>query len=234
MKVVSFIIFFNYIYLVSASWSVEHLTSARYQIGATASGTKVYFAGGELDNGAGTKQIDIYDTSALTWSSKSLTDAKKALGAASTGNYVAFGGGSVFMSGPTTAVEIYNTNSNSWSATTLSSARHSLTGVAVGAKLLFVGGYDEMTIAQTTIDIFDTSNSMARTTATMPSEGYQFLVSSTYFVAPLLKQLPLEAMFIWLMMTTLLLKLCGSFTLPLKRLALQKHTAVDLCTKKLL
>jgi hypothetical protein len=89
------------------SWSTANLSEGRGYVSTAAAGNKVYFAGGENNNGTlqFSDRIDIYDISNNSWTTSSLQQPISRLASISAGTKVFFAGG-YNLGGPTGHVEI--------------------------------------------------------------------------------------------------------------------------------
>jgi hypothetical protein len=126
------------------TWSTATLSVARNFLTATASGTKLFFAGG-YNGTTYSNVVDIYDVSSGAWTTATLSAARGFLAAAAAGNDVLFAGGVTGGIGganyvPSSVVDIYNTSTGAWTTSALSQARGSLAATAAGNLLFFGGG----------------------------------------------------------------------------------------------
>jgi hypothetical protein len=103
------------------------LSVARWGIASIAVGNKIYFAGGELGDGAFDiyySTVDIYDASTNTWSVATLSQPRSHIAAAAIGNKIFFAGGEKNLSYTTSnVVDIYDTLTQTWSTEHLSEPR---------------------------------------------------------------------------------------------------------------
>ncbi|MBL0340047.1 MAG: hypothetical protein IPP71_03505 [Bacteroidetes bacterium] len=102
-------------------------------MGATAVGTKVFFAGGQSLNGFNYSVVDIYDNSTGLWTTANLSVARSGLSATTVGTKAFFAGGGA-------VVDIYDNSTGLWTTANLSVARADLSATAVGTKVFFAGG----------------------------------------------------------------------------------------------
>ncbi len=144
------------------TWSTATLSVARNFLTATASSTKLFFAGG-YNGTTYSNVVDIYDVSAGTWTTATLSAARGFLAAAAAGNDVLFAGGVTGGTGggsyvPSSVVDIYNTSTGAWTTAALSQARGSLAATAAGNLLFFGGGnLQNSNGASSTVDIYNTT-----------------------------------------------------------------------------
>ena len=96
-------------------WSVETLSIARTDIGATAVGTKAMFAGGDV-GGQLTDIVDIYDSTQAAWSTAHLSSKRGSVAATSYGERAYFIGGYSQTGGASQDVDIYDDTSGAWTS----------------------------------------------------------------------------------------------------------------------
>lgn len=143
-----------------AAWTTATLSQPRSFAAAISDGTRAYFAGGNLFDGAlfqNSDRVDIYDSSVGppndpgAWSTATLTEARVFLGTAQLGGQVFFAGGEetyVDFSVPEIVrlehdvVDVYTIATDSWSVEQLSHARQRLVGASLPERVLFAGGAD--------------------------------------------------------------------------------------------
>jgi hypothetical protein len=74
-------------------WSTANLSEGRFELSATAAGSKIYFAGGLNNINSGSRKIDIYDAEANSWSASELQEEKASHGAIAFGNKIMWAAG---------------------------------------------------------------------------------------------------------------------------------------------
>ena len=89
------------------TWTTAVLSESRGFLSAVAAGNKIYFAGGQKNDGnfLPSDRIDEYDLLTNSWSTSSLKEARSGIGVISAGNKVFFAGGQT-KSGESGTVEI--------------------------------------------------------------------------------------------------------------------------------
>ena len=124
-----------------AQWSQETLPTARYRMGATALGSKVYFAGGTSFLFSSTNIIDIYDFNTGLWTTANLSATRDLAAGYSVGSKVFFAGGVNFNNSTVSdVVDIYDSTTNQWTSAQLSVPRFGIGIVSDGNNVLFAGG----------------------------------------------------------------------------------------------
>jgi hypothetical protein len=141
---------------VSGQWTSTTLYQPRFDIAATAVGTKLILAGGAtsdtLEGYANpSSTIDIYDSTTGLWSNTSLSYAVFGIDAATVG------GDAIFAYGQT--ANIYDGTTGTWSSPELPIFAVSFATVAtIGTKAVFAGGGSN---GQTSaVDIYDSSDGL--------------------------------------------------------------------------
>jgi hypothetical protein len=139
-------------------WTYSDLSEAKAYMGATALGSKAYFAGGM--NSSGLKStVEIYDAMTGEWdTTQHLSVARDLPSATTCGNLVIFAGGVDFFSTGIafSTVDIFDTQSQSWSVYNLSVPRFNVAAFSHDSQVYFVGGVDnQLGIAYDVVDIFD-------------------------------------------------------------------------------
>ncbi len=133
-----------------------NLSEARFDLAAVSAGDKLFFAGGEQDNGYSDK-IDIYDitTNTLTPSLLSLSSKRGRLTAVAANNQLFFAGGHN-AEGYKEMVDIYDVQSNQLlvPVSVLSKARVDIASAATGSKVVFAGGFSKGFVSDK-VDIYD-------------------------------------------------------------------------------
>jgi hypothetical protein len=147
-----------FVMLSYGQWTYSDLSEAKAYMGATALGSKAYFAGGM--NSSGLKStVEIYDAVTGEWdTTQHLSVARDLPSATTCGNMVIFAGGVDFFSTGVafSTVDIFDTQSQSWSVYNLSVPRFNVAAFSLGNKVFFVGGVDtQLGIAYDVIDIYD-------------------------------------------------------------------------------
>lgn len=129
------------------SMTTRKLSSSRSNVTAVHAGTKIFFAGGRLGDGANDElfsNVDIYDVATDTWESSNLSEPRYNIGSASSGNKVFFAGGVKDWDYNTSGrVDIYDLTSKSWSSAELSKPRTNISAIAANNKIYFSGGHEE-------------------------------------------------------------------------------------------
>lgn len=159
------------IYDIAAhSWSTAELSQARYAIAAIASGTKIFFAGGEISDGTlPVSTVDIYDAATNTWTATSLSWAGHSIAAASVGDEVFFAGGDGGFTGGGRGnkVDIYNVAEGEWYTSHLSTERRvGISAVTANNKMYFAGGEawnSSNWYASSRLDIYDANGGWTNT-----------------------------------------------------------------------
>lgn len=133
-------------------WSQLELPTKRFQMGAAALGSKIYFAGGAIGHSV-TSKVDIYDTRTGVWTQSRLSEARNLPAGVGVGQKVIFAGG---LAGAVTtdAVDIFDTISGQWNVAKLSVPRFSMAALRYGTRALFAGGSDFKKV-MATVDIYD-------------------------------------------------------------------------------
>ena len=139
----------------NAQWTTANLSAARYDLSATAVGTKVFFAGGRYGNTSYSSVVDIYDNSTGLWTTANLSAARTQLSATAVGTKVFFAGGNTGVS--SSVVDIYDNSTGLWTIANLSLARWGLSAATVGTKAFFAGGYDGNN-PSSVVDIYDNTS----------------------------------------------------------------------------
>jgi hypothetical protein len=133
--------FFFTVMFSHSQWSYTDLTEAKFRIGVTSLGTKVFFAGGESSNGQ-VSAVEIYDITVEDWDTViNLVVPRSHIASVSCGTKVFFAGGIDF--GTFTffdIVEIWDTETRQWSFGQLIAPRFSISAVSYGNKVMFAGG----------------------------------------------------------------------------------------------
>ncbi len=141
----------------TGGWSTATLTEARWNLAATAVGTKALFAGGVSDWGTPLLDVvDVYDDATGTWSTASLSQARAGLAATTVGTKAIFagGGGDIYGGFFSDVVDVYDGATGAWSSTSLSQGREYLVATTVGTKAIFAGG-ENASGASDAVDIYD-------------------------------------------------------------------------------
>lgn len=92
----------------------EYLSEPKVLPGAAASGSKVFFAGGETGENEVSPWVDIYDTLTGTWTYKSLSEGRTYIAAAAYGNKVYFAGGARPFGVTSLNIDVYNVDIGDW------------------------------------------------------------------------------------------------------------------------
>ncbi len=150
--------------VVADTWSVEHLSQARFAMASAVLGNKVFFAGGHISSGEVSDRVDIYDNLTGDWSTATLSVARAFYGGGvAVGNKVLFAGG-LLPDGMTDIVDIYDTVNDVWSTATISEARAGIQASAVGNYAVLAGGGELSQVdwyyvsASATADVYDVVN----------------------------------------------------------------------------
>jgi hypothetical protein len=141
------------------------LSQSRTSFAIAATGNKLVFAGGWINNGSNSPssaRVDIYNISTGSWTIAELSEGRFDIGVAVLGNKIFFGGGGrqhnngwgVWQYGGlgSSVVDIFDVTNNSWSTAQLSSARVPV-GASAGNKVVFAGG-DDLYISSR-VDVYD-------------------------------------------------------------------------------
>lgn len=148
---------------------VGSLSEPRALISVAATGNKVLFNGGVLENGEGSSKVDIYDITTNSWSV-----AERPLGNigpfgnGGSGDYAittATAGSKVFFAGginlwgstdyPANILLIYDASTNTWDSSQILPGLY-VAATPIGNKVLFAGGI--ITNRSTKVDIYNVSN----------------------------------------------------------------------------
>ena len=123
------------------TWTTSTLSEARGFVSAVNAGNKIYFAGGERNNGQffPSDRIDEYDLLSNKWSTSSLKEARSGMGVISAGNKVFFAGGQT-KSGESGTVEIRDVVTGATSLACII-PRAGLNAVLKDDKIVFFTGY---------------------------------------------------------------------------------------------
>ena len=159
--------------MITKTWTIAHLSVARYGITAVVAGNKILFAGGESGELGDAlygfhSEVDIYDAATNSWSLSHMSEPQHNMSAAALGDKVFFTGGNTSSSAYTNKVEIYDVSANSWSIKTLTESKELTSVVAADGKAYFAGGhnYNNGNSFSNRIDIYDQASG-AWTTATL-------------------------------------------------------------------
>ena len=122
------------------TWTTGTLSERRGYVSAIHAGNKIYFAGGQKNNGGflPSDRIDEYDLLSNTWSTSSLYEARTGMGVISAGNKVFFAGGHT-ISGESGTVEIRDVNTGATSLECII-PRGTLSAVLKDDKIVFFTG----------------------------------------------------------------------------------------------
>eukprot|EP00029_Vermamoeba_vermiformis_P007155 TRINITY_DN3008_c0_g1_i1.p1 TRINITY_DN3008_c0_g1~~TRINITY_DN3008_c0_g1_i1.p1 ORF type:complete len:410 (+),score=11.97 TRINITY_DN3008_c0_g1_i1:24-1253(+) len=126
----------------SYDWNMNpKLSVARSSLASVSLNNKVFFAGGEADDGD-SDLVEIYDVVAQEWSTAKLSAPRSHLATAVVGDSILFVGGSRKYSDyvASDVVDIYNAKNDSWTTATISNPRGSLAVAVIGSRALFAGG----------------------------------------------------------------------------------------------
>ncbi len=147
--------------LTNDVWTTEHLSQARFLMGATVVGDKAYFAGGVTDNDIESNRVDIYDSTTGTWMVDSLSEARLFVSALSLDGKAYFAGGQNTASESSDVIDIYDPENGSWEIASLSVPRGVVNAVTFCGKAYFIAGgktnWDIKVIvdSQDIIDVYD-------------------------------------------------------------------------------
>jgi hypothetical protein len=153
------------------TWSIAELSADRAWIGAVGAGNKVFFAGGQDNQGESLKVVDIYDANTNTWKVSQLSRGADGLAAAAVGDKAFFAGGNWGVYAVNT-VDIYNLTTNTWSTAGLSTRRNFITAVSANNKVYFTGGDPWTGPCSNVIDIYDNATGKWSTTTLQVPRGY--------------------------------------------------------------
>lgn len=127
--------------LQTGTWSIDSLSEPRFMGTAVASGDKVYFAGGGIDDNTFSKRVDIYDLQTGSWSIDSLSKPRLALASAAVGDKVLFVGGQLPPADSDDRVDILDVTTGQWQTTSLILPRAMIIdGAVLNGKAYFCGG----------------------------------------------------------------------------------------------
>jgi len=160
------------------TWSTAELSLGRAWIGAVAAGTKIFFAGGQIQ-GWSSNTVDIYDVSNNTWTVSNLSrglNGADGLAAASTGNKVFFAGGNWGVYAVST-VDIYDLTTNTWSTASLSERRNFITAASANNRVYFSGGDPWTGQNSNVIDIYDDATGSWSTSTLQVPRGYHAAIA---------------------------------------------------------
>jgi hypothetical protein len=157
-------------------WSTAELSDARWGIAAAVTNNKIFFGGGEHDDGCcHVDVVDIFDASTNSWSISHMPAAGYEMAAVASGNKIFFGGAD--GSQPFTGINIYDITTQAWSTATLSEPKEHFAAAAANNKVYFAGGFTHrfpansppQHYASSIIDVYDNATSMWSTSSM--SEG---------------------------------------------------------------
>ncbi|MCP3915983.1 MAG: hypothetical protein GY711_10545 [bacterium] len=156
------------------SWSVTALSQARIvdREATATTGTRAYFAGGQVTPGAGATMsdvVDIFDAHGGQ-SSSTLSTARGYVGATALGNTVIFAGGAGDGFVLQDTVDMLNTGTGQWSSSQLSQPASGLAAAAVGRTALFAGALVEV-YAPTGVNYCSATANSAGVAATIAATG---------------------------------------------------------------
>lgn len=145
----------------AGTWSVEHLSQARYDIAAASVGNKVLFAGGTTTDPVTSSVVDIYDIDTGIWSTATLSQSRTHSCTVVADEKVFFAGGASpgeFCD----VIDVYDAQLNQWSALTLPSKRTGMAAASTGDYILFGGGVSVPFngIFSDRLDIYDIRNNL--------------------------------------------------------------------------
>jgi len=119
-------------------WTNDYLSGARWQMGSTVIGSKVFYAGGDFDDVYST--VDIYDHATGQVVTTNMSVDRRLANAVSSGSKVLIAGGVNGQSETTDVVDVYDTITQAWTVSQLSQARFGMSAVSNGTDVLFAGG----------------------------------------------------------------------------------------------
>jgi N-acetylneuraminic acid mutarotase len=161
--------------ITTQTWSTTELSEPRFELAATVSGNKIFFGGGETDDGCcHLDVVDIYDASTNTWTLSHMPTPGYHMGAVTLGNKVFFAGADPDFTG----INIYDINTQSWSTASLSERKERLSAVVANNKAYFAGGitlgYSPVEYHPSNIiDIYDNgTNSWSTSTLYEPKSAF--------------------------------------------------------------
>ncbi|MBK9018356.1 MAG: hypothetical protein IPM82_32310 [Saprospiraceae bacterium] len=126
---------------LSAQWSLDYLSQARFHHTAASAGNKIIFAGGSLNGLNPSNRVDFYDSESMTWSTDQLSVPRSFPVAVAAGSKIFIAGGMNVGNGQNyDRVEIYDVNTGEWNIESLSQSRAGLVAAHVGDNILFAGG----------------------------------------------------------------------------------------------
>ena len=165
-----------------AQWSVEYMSTPRYDMRTACFATGAVFV---------TSSWERYDATNGVWSNGSLFDPRIGIAVGQAGTKAYFAGG---KKGPFTdyvyvnSVDVYDDATHAWSRTTLSAAREVGGAGALGSKVFFAGGRSAIKVLNT-VDIFDATTgtktkgklSQARTDIAVGAAGNKIVFAGGWY-----------------------------------------------------
>ncbi len=125
---------------LSAQWTVENLSSARYALSSVQVGDSLLFIGGQLGNNDRSSTIDIYNTATQSWETPMNLSEARSYSAAVKGDSAIYIAGGITNSHPfrSNIVDIYK--NGIWTTHTLPERIAIAQAVHVGSKIMIAGG----------------------------------------------------------------------------------------------
>jgi hypothetical protein len=125
--------------LTFGQWTQTYLSEAKWDMGSASLGSKAWFAGGYIESGSETSQVEVYDVSTGQWNIEyNLSVARGTSVGIACGSKVFFAGGTP---PPISTVDIFDTVSGTWTVESLSSPRYFPAAICYGSKVFFAGGF---------------------------------------------------------------------------------------------
>ncbi len=123
---------------LSAQWSVENLSSVRYNIGLGTANGKVFFAGSSPSTEG--MVVDIYDIASSSWTTQQLSVFRQFTFATGIGDKMYFAGYTQTQEPDQEVIEIYDTTSDEWSAIDMPDMDGATSMTSVGDLLVLCHG----------------------------------------------------------------------------------------------
>jgi hypothetical protein len=139
----------------TAQWSTSNLSIERQRVGASASPTRFYFAGGCNHLGL-SDVIDVYDSITSSWSQTTLSEPKDVVSVAASGDWVFFAGGRRPLGMSSPVVDVLHEPTGTWQQLTLPNAARHMGAEALDGKVYLFGGFNPTQGWLASVQVFDT------------------------------------------------------------------------------
>jgi hypothetical protein len=142
------------VWIAYGQWTSTSLSEAKWDMGSASLGSKAWFAGGYIESGSETSQVEVYDVSTGQWNIEyNLSFARGTSVGIACGSKVFFAGGTP---SPISTVDIFDTVTGTWTVESLSAPRFFPAAICYGSKVFFAGGFQPDSYnSSDIIDIYD-------------------------------------------------------------------------------